>query len=176
MFRRIGRIAVALTGAMLLSSALLGAVTVGAASATGQANWQITFAGTTGGFGFWGWCDLSDGTTFSSGLATSGTSGDCSFAEYVHEPGVFSGTCEQNLDLTGWQEQYSSFTGVDDWFVSGTSVTHPASETAFCESLLGAFQPTFTDADSILPVLVGHANLTAGSGLTEYQITETPAR
>lgn len=164
----------------IVATAALSLVSTSPALAYGRANWQITFAGTAPGFGFWGWCDLAGGTTFSSGVATSGTSGDCQFAEYVHEPGTFSGTCQQSVDLMpesgqpAWQQELSSVTGVTDWFFSGISITHPSSETAFCETLPGAFPPTFTNADSQLPFAVGHSNLNGAFGLTEFQMQQTP--
>ena len=165
-------------GTVMAASISLAAV--GSAQAYGAANWQITFAGTAPGFGFWGWCDLGGGTTFnSSGLAVVGTSGDCQFAEYVHVPGVFSGTCEQSVDLKSeggqpaWQAAPSG--GGTDWFFSGTAVTHPSGQAAFCQTLPGAFAPTFSDFDSLLPVIPGHSSLNGALGLTELQITEQPA-
>jgi hypothetical protein len=152
------------------------------ALAYGPANWQLTFSGTGPGFGFWGWCDLAGGTTFSSGLATSGTTGDCQFAEYFHQPGVFSGTCEVSLNLMpeggqpAWQEAPSTFTGGPDWFISGTAVTHPASQTGFCQTLPGSPPPTFSNYDSLLPVAPGHTNASGFFGTTELQIQETPLK
>ena len=174
----------------IVSRALLGllvAVSLAIAATTpalayGPANWQLTFAGTGPGFGFWGWCDLAGGTTFSSGLATSGTTGDCQFAEYFHLPGVFSGTCEVSLNLRpeggqpAWQEGLSTFTGGVDWFISGTTVTHPASQTGFCATLPGSPPPTFSDFDSLLPVAPGHTNASGFFGTTELQIQETPLK
>ncbi len=168
----------ALLGLFAAASLAIAATTP--ALAYGQANWQLTFSGTAPGYGFWGWCDLAGGTTFGAGLATSGTTGDCEFAEYFHLPGVFSGTCEVSLDLMpeagqpAWQESFSSFTGGPDWFISGTAVTHPASQTTFCATLPGSPPPTFTDYDSLLPVLVGHANLNGFFGTKELQFQETP--
>jgi hypothetical protein len=112
-----------------------------------------------------------------SGLATSGTTGDCQFAEYFHEPGVFSGTCEVSLNLMAengapaWQEGSNG-----DWFFSGTAVTHPASQTGFCASLPGSPAPTFSDFDSLIPVAVGHINASGFFGTTELQIQETPLK
>ena len=161
------------------------------ASAYGSANWQLTFSGTgvfptTGiGFGFWGWCDLAGGTTFNSaGQATSGTSGDCQFAEYSHNlPGFPSGTCGISFNLTpedgapAWQEGsfVTFYPGFRDWFFSGTQLIHPANLTSICEQFLGVSPtPTFSDFDAVLPVVVGHANLSGAFGTTELQIQETP--
>jgi hypothetical protein len=178
MFRRI--IPRALLG--LFAAVSLSIAAASPALAYGSANWQITFSGTGPGFGFWGWCDFAGGTTFSSGLATSGTTGDCQFAEYVHEPGVFSGTCEISMDLMAeggapaWQEEASAVTGLTDWFLSGTAVTHPASQTGFCQTLTGSPPPTFSNFDSLLPVAVGHTNASGFFGTTELQIQETPLK
>src|SRR5260370_39036041 len=115
----------------LAVAALLGVVAAAPAAAYGQANWQITFSGTGPGFGFWGWCDFAGGTTFSNGLATSGTTGDCQFAEYFHLPGVFSGTCEVSLNLMpeggqpAWQEGAGTFAG-GHWVISRTCRNPPA--------------------------------------------------
>src|SRR5260370_13334094 len=109
----------------LAVAALLGVMAAAPAAAYGQANWQVAFSGTGPGFGFWGWCDFAGGTTFSNGLATSGTTGDCQFAEYFHQPGGFSGTCEVSLNLMSedgqpaWQEAHSTVTGGRDWLISG---------------------------------------------------------
>src|SRR6266852_4273346 len=84
----------------LLVAAMLGVIAATPAVAYGAANWQIAFSGTGPGFGFWGWCDFGGATSFSFGLPSSGTRGDCQFAEYGHVPGVFSGTCEVSMDLT----------------------------------------------------------------------------
>jgi hypothetical protein len=164
----------------LAVAALVGVVAAAPASAYGQANWQVTFSGTGPGFGFWGWCDFAGGTTFINGLATSGTTGDCQFAEYFHDPGVFSGTCEVSLDLKqengqpAWSEAHSGVTGLTDFFFSGTAVTHPASQTGFCATLPGSPKPTFSNFDSLLPVIPGHTNASGFFGTTELQIQETP--
>jgi hypothetical protein len=173
MFKRI--VLRALFGLFAVGS--LGVAAATPALASGSANWQITFSGTGPGFGFWGWCDFAGGTTFSNGLATSGTTGDCQFAEYFHEPGVFSGTCEVSLDLMAeggapaWQEGPNG-----DWFFSGTAVTHPASQTGFCQTLPGSPPPTFSNYDSLIPVAVGHTNASGFFGTTELQIQETPLK
>ncbi len=178
MFKRI--VLRALLGLFAVGS--LGVAAATPALAYGSANWQITFAGTGPGFGFWGWCDFAGGTTFSNGVATSGTTGDCQFAEYFHEPGVFSGTCEVSLNLMAeggepaWQEGSSVVTGLTDWFFSGTAVTHPASQTGFCATLPGSPPPTFSDFDSLIPVAVGHTNASGFFGTTELQIQETPLK
>jgi hypothetical protein len=148
----------------------------------GAANWQVAFSGTGPGFGFWGWCDFAGATTVSFGLPSSGTTGDCQFSEYAHVPGVFSGTCEVSTDLTAeggqpaWQIEPSGITGVNDFFLSGTSVTHPASQTSFCATLPGSPPPTFSNFDTLLPVKPGHLNASGFFGTTELQIQETVIR
>ena len=159
------------------------------ASAYGAANWQLTFAGTgvfpsTGiGFGFWGWCDLAGGTTFNSaGQATSGTSGDCQFSEYSHNvPGFPSVTCGISFNLMpedgspAWTQAQSRIIPFVDWFISGTQVDHPANLAPLCRQLVGVpLTQTFSNFESLLPVIVGHANLKGLFGTTELQITETP--
>ena len=114
-------------------------------------------------------------------MATSGTSGDCEFAEYLHQPGKFSGTCEQSLSLApadgspAWQAEPSSFTGTLDWFFSGTAVTHPPDQIAFCQTLTGSFPPTFSNFDSLLPVIPGHTDLSGVFGTKEFQLNEQPS-
>jgi hypothetical protein len=148
--------------------------------AYGRANWQITFSGTGPGFGFWGWCDLAGATSFSfQGLPSSGTTGDCQFAEYVHQAGGPSGTCEISGDLANadespaWQIETSPVTGGPDFFVSGTAITHPARQTAFCASIPGSFPSTYSNLDTLIPVHVGHLNASGFFGTTELQIQET---
>src|SRR6266851_10269858 len=86
--------------------ALVAAVLLGVSSATsglayGAENWQIGFsgtgtvAGTGNGFGFWGWCALGGGVT-------SGNTGDCQFAQYVHAPSGSGVTCHEGPDITFW--------------------------------------------------------------------------
>ena len=172
---------------------LIAAFSIGVAATTpamayGQANWQLTFSGTGPGFGFWGWCDLAGATSFNSaGLAVSGSSGDCQFAEYFHNvPGLPSGTCGIGFNLMpekdssgvmqpAWQVEPSSFTKLPDWFLSGTQVVNPAKLTAICEHFPGvSLTPTFSNFDSLLPVVVGHVNASGFFGTTELQIQETP--
>ena len=148
--------------------------------AYGKANWQVTFAGTGPGFGFWGWCDLMGANSWSfQGLPSSGTSGDCNYAEYGHSRTGPSGTCEISLNLTSengqpaWEIEPSNVTGAPDFFISGTAVTHPASQTAFCQNLAGSPPPIFSNFDSLLPVHPGHLNASGFFGTTELQIQET---
>ncbi len=167
----------------LLIVSLLGIVSATPTRAYGAANWQIAFSGTGPGFGFWGWCDFGGATSSSPGLPSEGTTGDCQYAEYLHVPGAFSGTCEVSLNLTSeseqpaWQIEPSSVTGFDDFFFSGTAVTHPASETKFCGTLPGSPPTaTFNNYDSLLPAAPGHLNLSGAFGTTELQIQETVIR
>jgi hypothetical protein len=182
MITRFRTMALAMVGTIVLGGAAVGMIGVQPAAAYGPANWQMTFAGTGPGFGFWGWCDLAGGTTFSSGLATSGTTGDCQFAEYVHQPGASSGTCEESLNLQSeggqpaWDAAPSRVTGVADWFLSGTAVIHPPAQATFCPTLTGSFPPTFSGLDSLLPVAPGHTNLSGVFGTTEFQLQETPLK
>ena len=165
----------------ILAAASLAGVAVTPAQAYGAANWQLAFSGTGPGFGFWGWCDFAGATSFSfRGLPSSGTAGDCQFAEYAHVPGVFSGTCEVSMNLTpeggqpAWQIEASSFTGAPDFFVSGTAVTHPTGQTSFCETLPGSPPaPTYSNFDTLIPVKPGHLNASGFFGTTELQIQET---
>jgi hypothetical protein len=88
------------------------------AHAYGAENWQIGFAGTgvapgTGfGFGFWGWCALGGGVT-------SGTTGDCQIAQYLHTAAGGGLTCQQSLDITAWSGAGGTFV------ITGTSTVNP---------------------------------------------------
>lgn len=180
----VGGSALALTVGMALAASP-------SASAYGAANWQLTFAGTgvfptTGiGFGFWGWCDLAGGQTFNTaGQAISGNSGDCQFSEYFHSSpgsGLPSGTCGISFNLLpedgfpAWTQAQSSIIPFTDWFISGTQVDQPPHLVSFCRQLVGVpSTQTFSNFDSLLPVIVGHTNLSGLFGTTELQITETP--
>lgn len=168
--------------------ASLGVASATPALAYGKANWQLTFSATAPTFGFWGWCDLAGATSSNAaGLATSGNSGDCQFAEYFHNnPGFPSGTCEISFTLMpeadtngqlqpAWQQGFSTFTNMTDWFFSGSQVIHPADRTAICEQFPGVSPtPTFSNFDSVIPAVVGHANLSGLFGTTEFQLQETP--
>ena len=100
----------------------------------------------------------------------------------MHQPGVFSGTCESSLTLTAWYEAPGFLTptlGDPDWFFSGTAVTHPAGQTAFCQTLPGVPPPTFSNIDSVLPAAAGHTSqnglvLPGGFTFRELQFQETP--
>ena len=157
--------------------------TPGAAYGGGPANWQLTFAGTGPGFGFWGWCALSGANASTNGLPSSGTTGDCEFSEYSHGTSP-SFTCEESLNLSSngatgdpaWEFEASPVTRGTDFFFSGTATIHPPSQSANCPSIPGSFPSTFSDADSLLPVIPGHTNLngTGFFGTFELQINETP--
>ncbi len=158
----------------LVVAALLGVLVATPALAYGAENYQVGFAGTgvapgTGsGLGFWGWCAFGGGT---GTLPTSGTTGDCNYAFYVHTSsgGV---TCEQSVDLTSWTIKASAF-GVPDFFATGTATVHPSSA-AICFGLFaGVFPSSFTDFDTLIPGVSGHYNLNGFMGLTELQIQVT---
>ena len=157
--------------------ALVAAVLLGVSSATsglayGAENWQIGFsgtgtvAGTGNGFGFWGWCALGGGVT-------SGNTGDCQFAQYVHAPSGSGVTCHESLDITSW-------TGAGGTFVaSGTVTVTPTSATAACLAIFpGTLTTTFTGVDLGIPAKAGHYNL--GSLIPgepgEFQIQVTQIR
>lgn len=133
-------------------------------------NWQLGFAGTFvfpqgtpsglppgSGTGFWGWCGLAG--------VSSGTDGDCHVANYVHEPGTsFSFTCQTSLSITGWDTEFSSFTGTTDFFfTSGHVAVTPSHLTTLC--LEAAFPPGIVDPstgniiapfDTMFPNSTGH--------------------
>jgi hypothetical protein len=162
----------------LLVAATLGVFGVFAATpaqAYGPENYQLGFAGTAsfpsgGSFGFWGWCAFGGGT---GSLATSGTTGDCNYALYVHTStgGV---TCEQSVNVSSWTIKPSSFLPFSDFFATGTASVNPANA-AICFGLFpGVFPPSFTDFDTLLPAAPGHYNLNGvsqgGVTFTEFQV------
>jgi hypothetical protein len=160
----------------LLVAALLGVVAASPAQAYGTENYQVGFAGTavapgTGfGFGFWGWCAFGGGTSFNaSGLATSGTTGDCNYALYIHTSsgGV---TCEQSVDITSWTIQPDPFFPAA-FFVTGTATVNPASAVVCFGLFIGVFPATFSNFDTLAPAAPGHYNLNGVFGLTgEFQV------
>jgi hypothetical protein len=151
------------------------------AQAYGPENYQQTFAGTgslPGGasIGFWGWCTYGGGT---GSLPTSGTTGDCSYAYYIHAS-TGKITCHQSVDITAWTIQQSSVLNSPDFFVTGTASVNPPNDTA-CYSLFpGVFPPSFTDVDTLLPAVLGHQNLNGATiaGVTwtelQFQLTAIP--
>jgi hypothetical protein len=107
MLRRFRRAVLVLTAVGLLAVAIV-AASASPASAYGKANWQVTangtgvFPGSGFGLGFWGWCDFAGGVT-------SGTSGDCEFAQYIHGPAGSGFTCHINVDISHWDGSGGSF-------------------------------------------------------------------
>lgn len=83
-----------------------------AAYGGGPANWQITFAatatypGTTTGFGFWGWCELSGASDPAN--PSSGTEGDCAYSAYFHSP-QGDVQCSAKITIAEWKS-LSNFT------------------------------------------------------------------
>lgn len=157
----------------ILVSALLVFFAAMPAQAYGAENYQVGFAGTgvapgTGfGVGFWGWCAFGGGT---GTLPTSGTTGDCNYALYVHTSsgGV---TCEQSVDITSWTIQPGAFG--PDFFATGTATNNPSSA-AICFALFpGVFPSSFTDFDTLIPGVPGHYPLNGFMGFVELQIQVT---
>jgi hypothetical protein len=168
----------------LLVAAMLGVFAATPALAYGAENYQIGFAGTavapgTGsGFGFWGWCTFGGGTTFNgSGLATSGTTGDCNYALYIHTSSGGGVTCEQRIDATSWTIQQGSVVPVPTFFATGTATVNPSSAAVCFALFLGVFPPTFSSFDTLIPAAPGHYNLgTFGTlkGELQIQVTAIP--
>lgn len=149
----------------ILVVALLALFTAAPALAYGSENWQIGLAGTgvapgTGqGFGFWGWCALGGGVT-------SGNTGDCQLAQYIHGPSGSGFTCHESLDITSWN------VGSDgNFFITGTATVNPSSLTDACVSFFPG-SVNFSGVDSLIPAAPGHHNLGGlGPGLIgEFQI------
>ena len=158
----------------LVVAAVLGVLVTTPALAYGAENYQVGFAGTgvapgTGfGTGFWGWCAFGGGT---GTLPSSGTTGDCNYALYIH---TSSGdvTCEQSVDVTSWTIKAGA-TGLPDFFATGTATVHPSSA-AICFGLFpGVFPSSFTDFDTLIPGVPGHYHLNGFMGFVELQIQVT---
>jgi hypothetical protein len=165
MFQRVKRTGLTLLTAGVLTTALFGVIGASPASAYGKANWQVTFSGTAttpggGGFGFWGWCDFSGGVT-------TGNSGDCQFAQYMHAPGGTGFTCHVSMDMTSWTRAGGTFV------VTGDASANPAAVATPCLALFpgGA---SFLNVDTGFPAAPGHYNL-GGLGVPgavgEFNIT-----
>lgn len=149
MFRRIRRAALVACAVGVVTATTLAVVLAAPASAYGKANWQLTFAatgtfpGTGNGVGFWGWCDLGGGVT-------SGTTGDCQIAQYIHSAAGSGFTCHESLDLTAW-------TGAGGTFrITGTGTVNPVAQTAAC---LQIFPGSYTG----IPATPGHFNFGVGA-------------
>ena len=168
---------------LVIPAAALVAASLGSAAspahAYGPENYQLGFSGTAVApgtafaLGFWGWCAFGGG---SGSLPTSGTTGDCNFALYVHTSsgGV---TCEQKVDVTSWTIQPSSVVPFPTFFATGTSSVNPNRDSICFGLFPGIFPPTFTDFDTLLPASPGHYNLNgvalAGLTFTELQAQVT---
>ena len=164
--------------AQRFSIALLAAAMLAVSAATpaladyGFANWQTAFAGTgvaagTGqAFGFWGWCAFGGGVT-------SGNSGECQFAQYMHASGGAGFTCHEEVDITSWNIVGGTF------HISGSVTVTPSSATAPCLAFFpGPGLSTFTNIDVGIPAAAGHYNVGGlGPGLRgEFQIQVTQVR
>jgi hypothetical protein len=150
---------------VLLTVGILVAAPASQAFAYGKENYQVTFSGTgtapgAGGFGFWGWCAFGSATTFTNGVPTAGTDGDCEFSQYGHAPGGGGFTCEESLDITSW-----SIGTNGDFVISGTAIVNPSTQTDACiASFPGS--SSFTNVDSELLAVPGHHNFgSLGPGL-----------
>ncbi len=171
--RKMSRLSRPLLGVLLaatLVAATLGIFAATPASAYGAENWQIGLAGTgvapgTGvGFGFWGWCAFGGGVT-------SGTNGDCQFAQYLHQPAGSGLTCKLSLDITSWDGSSGTF------FITGTATVNPTSATGPCLAIFPG-SASFTGINTLIPAAPGHYNLgSLFSGLPgefQIQVTQIP--
>jgi hypothetical protein len=150
MFGGIRRAAATLFTVGVLTTVLLGVLTASPASAYGKANWQVTFASTAttpgnGGSGFWGWCDFAGGVS-------SGNSGDCQFAQYVHTPGASGFTCHVSADITSWTNAGPTFVA------TGNASATPAAVATPCLAFFPG-SASFTNLDTGFPSAPGHYNL-----------------
>jgi len=179
MFRRVG----SRSFVGLLAAAALGVFAATPALAYGAENYQIGFAGTAlypaggFGFGFWGWCAFGGGT---GSLPTSGTTGDCQFAEYIHSSSVRA-TCHQSIDATSWTIEpsvFPGFVGIPTFHVTGTATLDPAGAAPICLTLPGVAPASFTDFDTLLPAIPGHTSLPSSflipGSVGELQLQVTP--
>jgi hypothetical protein len=116
-------------------------------------------------FGFWGWCALGGGVT-------SGTNGDCEFAQYAHAPVGSGFTCHVSLNITSWDVGSNGH-----FFFTGTATVNPTSLTGPCVAIFPG-SASFTGVDSLIPAAPGHYNLGAlGPGLRgtlQIQVTQIP--
>jgi hypothetical protein len=153
-----------------LVAAIIGAVAAAPALAYGSNDtWQTTFAGTltspgAGGFGFWGWCAFAG--------VSSGTDGDCQFAEYVHSTSGGGFTCQESVNISQWD--ISSTTG-DFEILKANFTVNPSSLTGPCLFLFPG--PNGLPVDSGVPAAPGHYNLNAlfgRPGELQLQVTEVP--
>jgi hypothetical protein len=161
----------------LLIAAALGVFAATPTLAYGAENYQLGFAGTasfpSGSVGFWGWCAFGGGT---GTLPTSGTTGDCNYALYVHNSsdGV---TCEQRVDFTKWTIEPTTFAPFPDFFGWGSATVNPSTATICFGLFAGVFPSTFTHFDTLLPGAPGHYALNGfsagGATFTELQIQVT---
>ena len=170
--RKMSRLSHPLLGVLIaatLVAATLGLFAAPPALAYGAENWQIGLAGTgvdpgTGqGIGFWGWC------TFGGGV-TSGTNGDCQFAQYVHAPSGSGFTCEISLNITSWDGSSGTFV------ITGTATVNPTSATGPCLAFFPG-SASFTDFAPGFPAAPGHYNLGGIGGIRgefQMQVTQIP--
>lgn len=190
-----------LLGTILLAATFLAATpaTLGYGSID---QWQLGFSGTCqgssgicptfglppSGGGFWGWCAFG-GSSGSSAIGTTGTSGDCQITVYLGSP---SNSFHVSADISKWLIATGSAflpPGVPGFFFgAGTQVftgpgaaflgipTHvPIPFSLLCN--LSNF-PTSTignpNCDSGLPAVPGHTSIHAPGFELEIQVTKLP--
>jgi hypothetical protein len=167
MLRRFRRAVLVLTVVGLLAAAVV-AASASPASAYGKANWQVTangtgtFPGSGFGLGFWGWCDFAGGVT-------SGTSGDCEFAQYIHAPSGSGFTCHVSIDVTSWDGSGGTFV------ITGTATANPASVAGPC-LLFFPGSANFSGLDTGIPSTPGQyhfgTSLFGGVGESNFTVTQ----
>ncbi len=154
MLKRIRTALAACAAGTVIAATLAVVATATPAMAYGKANWQTTFAatanspGTGYSTGFWGWCDLAGGVT-------TGNSGDCQIATYVHMAAGSGFTCHESLDLTGWTTASGTFV------ISGTATVTPVALTGPCLAPFPGSSP-FAGVDSGIPGAAGHYTFPIG--------------
>ena len=110
---------------------------------------------------------------------TSGTDGDCQFAQYAHAPAGNGFTCQESVDVTSWKaEQLSTSPFVSFVIETATVTVHPGSQTGPC--LLFFPGPNGFPADTGFPAAAGHYNFTSmflmpgQRGTFQIQMTQIP--
>ncbi len=137
------------------------------ALAYGTENWQIGLSGTgiapaTGtGLGFWGWCAFGGGVT-------SGNTGDCQFAQYIHSSSGSGFTCHISLDITSWDTVPMQPSGTQ-FRITGTATASPAAVASQCIQFF-PMTSSFTDFPTGIPAAANHYNV--GSGVLGFPVGE----
>jgi hypothetical protein len=161
---------------------LLASVLPSAHAYGNTAQWQVGFSGNclnvttcNGTFGFWGWCEFG-GSSGSTAVGTTGTSGDCQVTSYGRSAlGQPNNPTHMSIDVKGWtiMPSLQSPTGfsfhitASAFTCTGPGASLPPTPTSGC-----ALPP---GGDTGIPPVAGHYSFSPFPGFkVNIQVNQLP--